>query len=107
MKAVKGSKPGGEVELVDSSENGDDLLVASLIHTVSQASFSDCKKAVGKMNTAEKNEIVKASMKRMEFFDANLQGVRTREPDVRSCSFGLVLRAVEAAQDVHADHAGL
>jgi thymidylate synthase ThyX len=93
FKAIKSGRVNKAVTLSDFSKNGDDVLVAALLHTVSQASFSDCKKAVKKMGAAEKENIVKASMKRMEFYDANL-----REFEHINLTFDLVISASCYAQ---------
>lgn len=88
-----GAVPVKEVVLVDHSKNGDDILVAALLHTVSQASFADCIKTVKGMSAAKKKEIIKASMKRMEFYDANI-----REFEHVNLTFDLVVSASCYAQ---------
>jgi thymidylate synthase ThyX len=81
------------VLLGDFTKDADNLIVSALLHTVSQASFADCKKAVKKMTAAKKKDIIKASMKRMEFYDANL-----REFEHIKLTFDLVISASCYAQ---------
>jgi flavin-dependent thymidylate synthase len=75
------------------TKGGDDLLVASLMHSTSNMSFSDCRKAAATMTSARKKEIVKSAMKRMEFFDANV-----REFEHVELTFDLIISASCYAQ---------
>ena len=93
IKATKAGKANREVTLEDFTKNGDDILVAALLHTVSQVSFADCVKAVKGMSAAKKEEIVKASMKLMEFYDAN-----QREFEHVNLTYDLVISASCYAQ---------
>jgi flavin-dependent thymidylate synthase len=81
------------VSLEDSTKNADDLLVSAIMHTVSNASLDKCRKTVSKMSSAKKIEIVKASMKRMEFYDATL-----REFEHVSLTYDMVISASCFAQ---------
>jgi thymidylate synthase ThyX len=81
------------VTLEDYSRGADDIVIASLLHTVSKASFTDCKKAASKMTAAKKKEIIKAACKRMEFYDATL-----REFEFANLTFDLVISASCFAQ---------
>jgi len=81
------------VTLEDHSRDADDIVIASLLHTVSKASFTDCKKAASKMTAAKKKEIIKAACKRMEFYDATL-----REFEYANLTFDLVISASCFAQ---------
>lgn len=62
-----------EVSLVDVSKNADELLVAAILHTASNASFKSCLSTAKKMSKKKKEELVKTSMKNMEFFDSNIR----------------------------------
>jgi thymidylate synthase ThyX len=81
------------VTLEDYSRDADDMVIASLLHTVSKASFTDCRKAASKMTAARKKEIIKAACKRMEFYDAML-----REFEFANLTFDLVISASCFAQ---------
>jgi thymidylate synthase ThyX len=90
------SKAGSSKKLVsleDHSKNADNIVAASLLHTVSKASFADCKKAVSKMTAARGKEIIKAACKHMEFYDATL-----REFEYANLTFDLVVSASCFAQ---------
>jgi len=91
--ATKVAVPIKEVVLENYTKNADDIVVAALLHTVSKASFADCKKAVSKMTPTKKKEIIKAACKRMEFFDATL-----REFEFANLTFDLVISASCFAQ---------
>jgi flavin-dependent thymidylate synthase len=70
-------KNGGSSKIAVSLEaftkNADDLLVSFILHTVSNASLDKCRKTVSKISTDKKIEIIKTSLKRMEFYDATLR----------------------------------
>jgi flavin-dependent thymidylate synthase len=89
----KAGSPNKFVSLEDHSKNADDIVIASLLHTVSKASFADCKNAVSKMMAAKKIEIIKAACKHMEFYDATL-----REFEFANLTFDLVISASCFAQ---------
>jgi thymidylate synthase ThyX len=93
VKSTNADKAKNLVTLIDHSKNGDDVLVAALLHTVSQASFADCNKTVKGMRADKKKEIIKTSMKLMEFFDAN-----PREFEHINLTFDLVISASCYAQ---------
>ncbi len=94
FKTGKEVKPGKHlVCLEDFTRGGDDLIVAALMHTTSNMTFADCRKKAASMPSAKKKEIVKASMKRMEFFDANL-----REFEHINLTFDLIISASCYAQ---------
>ena len=90
---AKGGTPRNLVNLEDYTKNADDIVVAALLHTISKASFADCKKSVVKMAAAKKKEIIKTACKRMEFFDATL-----REFEFANFTFDLVISASCFAQ---------
>lgn len=72
LKPQKGL-PKALVTLEEYTKNADNILIASLLHTISRASFADCKKAASKMTPAKKKDIIKTACKYMEFYDANLR----------------------------------
>ena len=81
------------VTLEDHTKNADIMIVAALLHSISKASFADCKKAASKMTAAKKAEIVKAACRRMEFYDATL-----REFEYANLTYDLVISASCFAQ---------
>ncbi len=83
----------GFVTLENYTKNADDIVVAALLHTTSNLSFADCRKAVGKMAPVKKKDIIKASMKRMEFYDATL-----REFELIDITYDMVISASCFAQ---------
>jgi len=91
--APYGGAPKELVTLEDHTENADDIIVSSLMHTISKASFADCKKAVAKMPMAKKKEIIKTACGKMEFYDATL-----REFEFANLMFDLVISASCFAQ---------
>lgn len=89
----KAGIPKKTVILEDFTKNADNIVVAALLHSVSKASFDDCKKAVSKMSAAKKAEIIKTACRRMEFYDATL-----REFEYASLTFDIVISASCFAQ---------
>lgn len=81
------------VTLEDCTKNADGIVVAALMHTISRASFADCKKAVSKMTRVKKTDIIKTACRRMEFFDAAL-----REFEFVNLTYDLVVSASCFAQ---------
>jgi len=89
-------KEGAQKELVsleDYTKDADNILVASLLHTISKASFTDCRKAASKMTVAKKKDIVKTACKYMEFYDANL-----REFEYPNLTYDIIMSASCFAQ---------
>ena len=93
VKAKAKAKAGAEVSIVEYPKNGDDIVVAALLHTISNASFADCKKAAAKMPKAKKIKIIKTACKYMEFYDATL-----REFEFANLTFDLMISASCFAQ---------
>ncbi len=62
-------KKGNEVTLESYTKNGDDVFIASLIHTSSDLSFKKCLKQAKEMEQEEKKELVKTCFKYAEFYD--------------------------------------
>ena len=91
--APYGGAPRKLVVLEDHAKNADDIIVSSLMHTISKASFADCKNAVARMTRSKKTEIIKTACKKMEFYDATL-----REFEFANLTFDLVISASCFAQ---------
>ena len=62
-----------EVELVDYSKDGDDLVAAALIHTSSNLSYKECLEKVKSMSEDKKKRIFEAAFKYIVFYDAALR----------------------------------
>lgn len=62
-----------DVELVDYTEDGDGILLASLIHRTSHLPFKESLKRVYALNPQKKREIIKSAFKYMEFYDTVLR----------------------------------
>ncbi|MDP8299772.1 MAG: FAD-dependent thymidylate synthase [Candidatus Tantalella remota] len=76
----------GEVELVEYTPEGDDLLSASLLHVSSDLSYDQCKVAVKGMLEDQKKEIFKVAWRNMQFYDSML-----REFEYANLTFNIVL----------------
>lgn len=77
-----------KVRLIDYTKNADDILIASILHTVSNSSYKDCVKAVKKMSKKKKEDIIKSSLKYMEFYDSNI-----REFEYPDLTYEIILSA--------------
>ena len=64
------AKPGGKPKLVQWSENGDDLILASFLSLFRSLSFPAALRSVCRMKAVEKEAIFRPIFARMEFFDA-------------------------------------
>ncbi len=81
------------VRLAGYTPDGDDRILAALIHTVSALSYESCYRQVRDMSRAEKSEFIKASLQHMEFYDFPL-----REFEHADLTFDLVVSAACFAQ---------
>jgi flavin-dependent thymidylate synthase len=81
------------VRLVSCTPDGDDRILAALIHTVSALSYKSCYDQVRAMSRAEKSEFIKASLQHMEFYDFPL-----REFEHADLTFELIISAACFAQ---------
>jgi len=70
---VKSGKKEKDVHLAGYTQDADDVLVASLIFAVSNASLDDCLVSVKNMTPEQKKEIVKASCENMKLYDCVLR----------------------------------
>ncbi|MDD5593326.1 MAG: FAD-dependent thymidylate synthase, partial [Candidatus Margulisbacteria bacterium] len=59
--------------LVDYTEKADNKLVAALLHTSSEVSYQNCLRIVKDMKKPEREAIVKAACRHMEFYDSTLR----------------------------------
>lgn len=64
---------GGEVELVEHTENGDDIILAALLHSSSGLSYEECRKSLGKMSQDAKREVFRTAWRNMQFYDSMLR----------------------------------
>ena len=86
---------GGEetVSLVDSTPDGDDRILAALLHTTSSAAYDLCLRKVRWMTPAEKKGLIKAAFRRQEFYDFPL-----REFEYADLTFSMAVSASCFAQ---------
>jgi flavin-dependent thymidylate synthase len=85
-----GSEP---VALVDYTPEGDDRVLAALLHTSSSLPYERCLAAIQRMKPEEKKEFIETSFRHMEFYDFPL-----REFEYASLTFSLVISASCYAQ---------
>lgn len=90
------SRPAGDrraVRLVGHTPDGDDRILAALIHTVTALPYKSCCDQVRDMSRAEKSEFIKAALQHMEFYDFPL-----REFEHADLTFDLIVSAACFAQ---------
>ena len=88
------SCPGTEdVSLVSYTPDGDDIILAGLVHTVSDCSYMECRARLSKMPRAEKTRLVKTALKHMQLYDAP-----PREFEYATLTYELVVSASCFAQ---------
>lgn len=75
-----------EVSLVEYPENGDDLIVAAILHASSKQPYSICKEKIEKLSLKEKENVLKTSWKNMQFYDSML-----REFEYANLTYDLVV----------------
>lgn len=90
---VKSEKKEGPVRLVGYTQDADDMLVASLIFAVSNASLDDCLVSAKNMTHEQKKSLVKASCANMKLYDCVL-----REFENVDLTFDIVLSSSCFAQ---------
>jgi flavin-dependent thymidylate synthase len=88
-------RPAGEdaVALVDSTADGDDRILAALLHTSTGAPYNLCLKRVRWLAPDQKAEIIKTALRHMEFFD-----FPPREFEYADLTFSLLVSASCFAQ---------
>ncbi len=93
-KKIRAGRAGdGTVFLADSTPDGDDRILAALLHTSSSASYDLCLRRVRWMTPADKKELIKTAFRRQEFYDFPL-----REFEYADLTFSLVISASGFAQ---------
>ncbi len=88
-----GGGPRAQVRLTAATADGDDRILAALLHTVSGRGLSECLTAARKMPARRKRALYLEVFERMEFFD-----FPPREFEHADLSFELVLSASAFAQ---------
>jgi flavin-dependent thymidylate synthase len=81
------------VRLVGYTPDGDDRILAALLHTVTARSYESCYGQVRGMSQAEKSEFIRSSLQHMEFHDFPL-----REFEHADLTFELIVSAACFAQ---------
>jgi len=76
----------GEVELVEYTQDADDIIAASLLHASSGLSFGKCKNKVKSLGEKKKLEIFKTSWRNMQLYDSML-----REFEYVNLTFNIIL----------------
>jgi len=79
---------GEEVRLVEFTEDGDDVIAASLLHVSTGNSYERCRSIVGELSEEEKKEIFATAWRNMQFYDTML-----REFEYASLTYDVVLSA--------------
>ena len=62
-----------EVQLVEFTNGGDDIIVASLLHVASGKTYEECRKIVSGMTEDMKNQIFKIAWRNMQLYDSMLR----------------------------------
>jgi flavin-dependent thymidylate synthase len=93
QKKPRGSRREEEVTLVEATEEGDDRIVAALLHNSTALPYGLCLRRVRWLTLAEKNEIVKTALRHMEFYD-----FPPREFEYAGLTFSLLVSASCFAQ---------
>ncbi|OGC25297.1 hypothetical protein A3J90_04245 [candidate division WOR-1 bacterium RIFOXYC2_FULL_37_10] len=75
-----------EVSLVSFSKEADNVTLAALLHSSTNLPFSKCLEEVEKLSNNKKLELIKLSLKNMEFYDSTL-----REFEYADLTFELML----------------
>jgi flavin-dependent thymidylate synthase len=81
------------VDLVDYTPEADLKLAASLIHTVSESSYQNCREEAERLGEEGRRNLVKKAFQHMEFYDAVL-----REFEYIELTFDLIVSATSFAQ---------
>ncbi|MGB2601494.1 MAG: FAD-dependent thymidylate synthase [Candidatus Omnitrophota bacterium] len=97
LKELAGSLPGvvsesvsadvlKEVQLVEYTKDGDDVVASSLLHTSTGMSYEKCRSIVKELSKKQKMDIFKASWRNMQFYDSML-----REFEYANLTFNVAL----------------
>ena len=88
IEAVGSSNTCKDVELVEYSQDGDDLIAAALLHTSTDLDYPACKACVKGFSRNKLMEILKAAWRNMEFYDS-----MPREFEYANLTFNVSLSA--------------
>ena len=77
---------GKEVELVEYTQDGDEAILAALLHSSTGLSYEECKKATGEMTLDAKKDVFRTSWRNMQFYDTML-----REFEYANLTFNITL----------------
>jgi len=92
LEPVGGIKA-GNVRLVSYTPNGDNRLVAALLHSSSSLAYEACFKKARKLGLKDKNSFLRLAFQHMEFYDVVL-----REFEYLDLQFDLIISAACFAQ---------
>ncbi len=67
------------VVLIDATAGGDDLIVASLLHSHSHRSLAECRRLASRLSNGEKEAVVKTACRHMAVYDAPLREFETAD----------------------------
>ncbi len=81
-----GSGSAKEVELLEYSKSGDDIVAAALVHSSSGIPYSKCLALTKKMQKNKKEELFKKAFSNLQFYDSVL-----REFEYANLTFNIVL----------------
>lgn len=68
-----GGKDLPEVKLVEYASDSDDIVLASLMQSVSTLDYSKCRAIVAGLTTEQKKEFIKTAWRNMQFYDSMLR----------------------------------
>ncbi|MBN2282265.1 MAG: FAD-dependent thymidylate synthase [Deltaproteobacteria bacterium] len=66
----KNATGGDPVILLHATPGADDIILSSLLHSLSNRSMEQCRKTVSRLTTEEKKDIIKTACRRMEAYDS-------------------------------------
>lgn len=84
---------GQDVKLIEFTQDADEVLISSLIHTSSNLPYNRCKKIAKSMSFEKKKELIKTTYKYARFYDAML-----REFEYVNLTYELIISASCFAQ---------
>ena len=77
-----------QIELVEFTKDGDNMVLAALLHTSSQFSYKKCCALAKNLSLKERKEIFKTAWRNMQFYDSML-----REFEFANFTFNIILSA--------------
>lgn len=83
---ISSEKSFREVELVEFTQDAEDVVAASLLHVSTDFSYDQCKSVVKSLSRGEKEEIFKTAWRNMQFYDSML-----REFEYTNLTFNVIL----------------